>query len=175
MADQMDTRHAVAQGRRLAGEVEAHRQAIPEAPIYLYGHSAGAAVVLAAAKCLPPGSVERIILLAPALPANYDLRPALRASRQGIDVFCSRRDRCVPVVAFLEVFKSGHCRVPGSYDGFRPCVHSAEDEALYGKLRQYPWNPYLDCFGHDGGHSGAYQHDFLGAFVLPLLSCPNEK
>jgi hypothetical protein len=175
LADQMDKRHALVQGQRLAWQVAACRQACPDLLIYLYGHSAGAAVVLAAAECLPPGSVERIILLAPALPANYDLRPALRASRQGIDVFCSHRDQCVPIVAFLELFKSGHCTMPGSYEGFRPCGHPAEEEALYSKLRQYPWNPCLECFGHDGGHYGAYQQGFLHAFVLPLLSDPNER
>jgi pimeloyl-ACP methyl ester carboxylesterase len=172
LADQMDKRHAHAQGQRLAGLIAAHLQSCPGASIYLLGHSAGAAVVLAAAECLPPASVERVILLAPALPADYDLRLALRATRQGIDVFCSGRDSCLRVVECLELFKNGRCCTPAGSSGFRPLIHPAEEAALYGKLRQYPWNPGLECFGNDGGHSGCYQQEFLRAFVLPLLCEP---
>src|SRR5262249_55756806 len=77
LADQLDRAHARAEGRRLAGRVLALRTACPERPVYLMAHSAGAAVVLAAADWLPPDSVERIILLEPTVSAFADVRPAL--------------------------------------------------------------------------------------------------
>ena len=80
------------EGQRLACRVTALRQASPAAEVYLVGHSAGCAVVLAAAESLPPGGVNRIILLAPSASLDYDLRPALRCARGGIDVFYSDRD-----------------------------------------------------------------------------------
>src|SRR5947207_2649584 len=47
----------------------------------------------AAAEFLPPDSVERVVLLAPSVSAEYDLGPALACAREGIDVFHSGRDR----------------------------------------------------------------------------------
>ena len=69
----------------------AYRQAYPGRKVYLVGHSAGCAVVLAAAERLPTDSVDRLILLAPSVCVTYDLRPALRTVRCGIDVFYSDR------------------------------------------------------------------------------------
>jgi pimeloyl-ACP methyl ester carboxylesterase len=60
--------------------------------VYLVGHSAGCAVALAAGDVLPPDSLRRIVLLAPSISADYDVRPALRSARDGIDVFFSSRD-----------------------------------------------------------------------------------
>ena len=86
LADQIDHGHALAEGRRLALEVAAYRQTCP-GKVYLVGHSAGSAVILAAAEALPPDSVDRIILLAPSVSMSYDLRPALRAPAR--DSTCS--------------------------------------------------------------------------------------
>ena len=55
--------------------------------------SSGSHVVLAAAECLPPGSVERIVLLAPSVASGYDLRRAIRATNSGIDVYYSPVDQ----------------------------------------------------------------------------------
>src|SRR5205807_9465519 len=93
LADHLDYEYALWQGRRLACLIAARRQAYPQWPIYVVGHSAGSAVALAAADALPPGSIDRLLLLAPAVSACYDLRPALRSTRAGVDVFFSRRDR----------------------------------------------------------------------------------
>ncbi len=171
LADQIDQGHVRAQGWRLADLVMAQRAVGPDVPVYLLAHSAGCAVVLAAAEALPPGSVERIVLLAPSAPADYDLRPALRCPRQGIDVFCSRGDCwCMGLAAVLGGVVQGDWCWGAGLDGFRPIVHTAEDEACYRKLRQHAWDPSLKCVGHDGGHYGACQERHLRAYVLPLLS-----
>src|SRR5262245_37690149 len=87
LSDQMDYCHARAQGQRLACEVLALRQRCPAGQIHLIGHSAGCHVILAAADFLPPNSVDQIVLLAPSVSADYDLRRALCCSSRGIDVF----------------------------------------------------------------------------------------
>ena len=91
-ADQMHMAHLLREGRKLADQVLLCRQEAPEQPIFLMGHSAGCGLVLVAAESLPPNTLERIVLLAPAVSAKHDLRPALRSSCRGIDVFTSNRD-----------------------------------------------------------------------------------
>src|SRR5262249_11470416 len=77
LADQVHQAHIKEEARRLADRVRSWETAHPGQPVYLVGHSAGCALVLMAAALLPPGSVERVVLLAPAVSADYDLRPAL--------------------------------------------------------------------------------------------------
>jgi pimeloyl-ACP methyl ester carboxylesterase len=161
----------LAQGRLLAGRVLAYRQFHPNRRIYLIGHSAGCAVILAAAERLPPGSVDRIILLAPSVSQEYDLRPALLTARSGIDVFHSSRDRwvlglCMQIVGTAD---GGGCTAAGQC-GFTPVVSCPADAALYSKLRQHPWDPVVEWSGHAGGHYGSNQAGFLKAYVVPLLS-----
>jgi pimeloyl-ACP methyl ester carboxylesterase len=176
IADQTDLPYTRLQGHRLAGRVRDCRVLYPDTPIYLVGHSAGAAVVLAAAEALPPGYLDRVILLSPSTPADYDLRGALRAVRTGIDVFHSPADgwylRCG---VFLTGLVRGRLSAPSGRGGFEPAVCSAEDAASYAKLHQYPWGPWLSWTGHEGGHFGCYQQGYLRAFVIPLLATERSR
>src|SRR3954468_23247541 len=63
--DQTDWGHARERGVQLAALVAAHQAAHPKAPVILAGHSAGCAVVLAAADCMTPDQIDQIVLLAP--------------------------------------------------------------------------------------------------------------
>jgi len=171
LSDQLDHAHACAAGKCLAQLALAHRQACPHGSISLLGHCAGCAVVLAAAEAAPPGVVDRVILLAPSVTRNYDLRPALCHTRLGIDVFSSYADRwCLGWGMVLISTCECHCCRAAGRNGFRPFIQSAEDAACYARLRQHPWNRSLACTGHKGGHYGTYQPGFLRAFVLPLLT-----
>jgi pimeloyl-ACP methyl ester carboxylesterase len=170
LSDQVGHRHSREAGERLACQIRANRQACPGQAIYLVGHSAGAAVVLAAAEALPPDSVDGIVLLAPSISADYDLRPALRTTRNGIDVYYSRRDWFYLGLGIALVGTAdGHWRAAAGRTGFRPLVEAPEDTALYAKLRQHPWDRCLDWTGNYGGHYGAYQLNYLRAYVLPCL------
>lgn len=170
IADQVDAAHARLQGQRLAAEVRARQAADPGARISLAGHSAGAAVVVAASEHLPADSLACIVLLAPSVPVDTDLSAALRASRGGVHVFYSPEDRwMMHAVTCLEVFKSGRRRTPAGIAGFQPPGAACADDA-YARLRNYPWNPTLTSLGHDGGHFGGYQPAFVQAFILPLLA-----
>jgi len=154
LADQVGQGHMRDEGKRLAELLLAHRRQDPATPVYLVGHSAGSGVVLSAAESLPPDSVERIVLLAPAVSAYHDLRPALAAARCGVTVL-GTADR--------------HWDRAAGRVGFRPVECCPADRPLYEKLRQYPWQEGLSWTGHKGGHYGAYQPGFLKACVLPLL------
>jgi pimeloyl-ACP methyl ester carboxylesterase len=171
LLDHTDHANHLAQGRRLAAQVAAYRRACPGRRAYLVGHSAGCAVVLAAAEALPPGGVDRIVLLAPSVCTAYDLRPALRAARCGIDVFHSSQDRLVLGLGMRLVGTAEHaCRTAAGQCGFTPVLSGPADAALYGKLRQHPWDPAVRWSGNDGGHYGSNQVGFLRAYVLPLLA-----
>jgi pimeloyl-ACP methyl ester carboxylesterase len=170
VTDHVDHANQVQQGSRLAAEVIAYRQAYPSRKVYLIGHSAGCAVVLAAAERLPADSVDRIILLAPSVCVTYDLRPALRMVRCGIDVFHSDEDSVILGLGALIVGTADHrCRTAAGQYGFRPVIACSADAVLYGKLRQHPWDPVVAWSGHSGGHYGSNQAGFLRAYVLPLL------
>src|SRR5207244_94004 len=81
LRDLQDARRLREKAGELAGLVLEYRAAHPDRPVYLLGHSGGAGVALAAAEMLPPGSLERIVLLSAAVSPCYDLTPAFPALR----------------------------------------------------------------------------------------------
>jgi pimeloyl-ACP methyl ester carboxylesterase len=154
---------------RLAAQITAYRTLFARDPIYVVGHSAGCHVILAATRLLPPGAVDRIILLAPSVSQCHDLRPALRCSRQGLDVFWSSEDVLVSVGSEL---LGNADRLPGKaagVTGFACPPPTFADAQLYRNLRQYGWCPELAWTGHDGRHYGWTRVPFLDAYVVPLL------
>ncbi len=169
--DHVDHCNHLEKGRQLAARVLAYRQSYPGLRLYLAGHSAGNAVVLAAAEQLPPDTVDRIVLLAPSVSPDYDLRRALASSREGIDAFSSDRDRfvldfCMRVAGTADSTRRGPA---AGRVGFRTVVCSGADAALYTRLRQHRWDSGVRWTGHRGGHYGNNRVAFLRAYVLPLL------
>src|SRR5262249_29422397 len=123
-ADHLDVEHSRAEGQKLAEQIVCYRRDLGTAlPVYIVAHSAGSMPTLAAAEFLPPDSVDRIILLAPSVSENYDLRPALRSARLGVDVFYSRADRAYLGLGMAIVGTADGQRAPASGRvGFRvPC------------------------------------------------------
>ena len=171
LADLVDVDHSRCQGRRLAEEVCRHRLACPGVPVYLVGYSAGSAVVLAAAEYLPAGSLERVVLLAPAVSASYDLRRALVSTRSGLDAFVSERDRFyLGLGTGLAGTADGRRDSSAGRIGFHAPVLQPGEEALAGRLRQYVWSPSVAWTGNQGEHSGSLRPIYLESFVLPLLT-----
>jgi pimeloyl-ACP methyl ester carboxylesterase len=175
LADILDVPYSRCQGRRLAATVCAYRTAYPGVPVYLVGYSAGSAVALAAAEMLPPDSLERIVLLAPAVSACYDLRKALASARAGIDAFTSTRDRLYLGLGTRVLGTADGRRDPAAGRvGFQPPTLCPGEEALAGRLRQHPWNESLAWTGHQGGHAESLRPAYLMAYVLPLLTPPER-
>jgi hypothetical protein len=171
-ADQVDRENQVAEGARLAAEVAARRSNAQR--VCLVGHSAGSGVILAAADRLPPDSVDRIVLLAPSVCVNYDLRPALRAARRGIDVHYSEYDQFVLGLGMAIVGTADReCRRAAGQYGFNPVGDTPADAGLYRqRLHQYPWELGKTWAGHYGGHYGSIQPEFLREYVMPHLLAP---
>jgi pimeloyl-ACP methyl ester carboxylesterase len=170
LRDHTDHHNHVAAGCCLAQLVAVSRQACPDRAVFLVSHSAGSAVVLTAAANLPPGSVERIVLLAPSVCADYDLRPALRGTRCGIDNFRSRRDLLeLGVGVTLAGTADRRWSAAAGRVGFHPVVTCPGDAELYAKLREHPWDEDVAWTGNHGGHYGTQRGDFARVYLLPLL------
>jgi hypothetical protein len=171
LADVSDVAHVRRQGQRLAAEV---RRCLDERPgrcVSLVGYSAGCAVVLAAAECLPADSLDRVVLLAPAVSPCYDLRRALTSARRGTDVFTSQRDWLwLGLGTSLAGTPDGGRGVAAGRSGFCPPALLPGQEVLAGRLRQHAWTPCVGWTGNRGGHAGALEPAFVSAYVLPLLA-----
>jgi pimeloyl-ACP methyl ester carboxylesterase len=171
LVDHADHCHHLEEGQRLAALVAAARQSCPERGVYLVCHSSGSAVVLAAAEAAPPSSIDRIVLLAPAVACDYDLRPALRSVRQSIDVFISRRDiGALGVGTGIAGTSDRRWSAASGRVGFAPILTCPGDELLYAKLRTHPWDRCVVWTGNRGSHYGTLEQGFVRAYVLPLLS-----
>lgn len=169
MADQLDRAHAHAQGAELAAAALAYRQMHPERMLVLVGHSAGAGVVLSALEKLPADCVDRVILLSPSVSSYFDLRPALHAVRERMDVFCSQDDWIyLGLVTGILGNADGHPGPSSGRYGFLVRALPGE-EGLFAKLRQRFWQPEDELLGNDGGHFGNYQAEFQARHILPLL------
>jgi pimeloyl-ACP methyl ester carboxylesterase len=171
-ADHLDQEHARLSGERLAQEIACYKQQQPESalPIHIVAHSAGCQVALRAAEYLPLDSIECMVLLAPSVSADFEIRPALRCSRKGVEVFHSRRDRAYLGLGMLLFGTGDHKRtaVAGRVGFSVPC-DPGPDAALYTRLHQHPWDPSISWTGYTGGHFNIYEAGYLRAAVAPLL------
>lgn len=175
--DQVDIKHFRAKGRELAEQITTLKAMQPDRPIVLVSHSAGCSVALAASAWLPEDALERQVLLAPSVSTRYDLRRALRASKLGIDVFASRKDRWALGLVIRCIGSADERRdekAAGRY-GFEAVGTDPEDAALNRRLRQHFWSEADTRLGHDGRHHGMHAPAFLKERVLPLLQMSQSE
>lgn len=170
--DQTDTAHARLQGARLAAAIQERKLMEPGRRVVVVGHSAGCAVALAAGDLLPRDAVDRFILLAPSVSTGYDLRPTLWTAKEGMDVYCSKKDWValgfvVRVVGTTDNPSSG--AAAGRY-GFQPKGPNALAQLEAARFRQHFWSPELAWTGHTGGHHGMFAPGFIQAYLLPLMA-----
>ena len=174
LLDHLDRRNLQIKGEGLAREARQWQTRYPGSRICFVGQSAGCAVLLLAAEAMPADSVDRVVLLAPSVSSSYDLRPALRATREGIDVFYSERDWFVLGLGMaFSGTTDGQLPPVAGRVGFRHIAANTSDEALYARLRQYPWGPEVEQTGRTGGHYGALEDGHVRARILPMLA-PNR-
>ncbi len=169
IADHQDYWAQVWAAGSLAGKVADYHARWPQSKIYLIGHSAGCHVVLAAADKLPPLTIEGIVLLAPSVSTCYDLRPALRSSRRGIDCYFSFDDNLVSVGSEKFGTADGQWTKPAGEIGFTRLPPNFPDACLYRNLRHHRWAPEMEWTGHRGGHYGFTTENFLDFYVLPIM------
>lgn len=155
---------------RIACAVTAFRRDCPNLPIFFVGHSAGARIVLAAAEMLPEKSVDRIILLAPAVSCGYDLTGALRASRGGIDHFWSSLDGVLQTAEDYSALADGVKGPAAGRVGFRPAFSDKKDIEAFRNVRQYRWT---EEFSGSGGHFAWTLRHNMKKVVAPLFFAPH--
>jgi pimeloyl-ACP methyl ester carboxylesterase len=160
-------------GLQLARRIRAVHASSPGQKIYLVGYSEGAAVILAAAEALPPGSVERIVLITPAMSWKYDLRPALAVAREGIDCFYRIEDNFQQLVGDLLKAPDNMRNWPAGRVGFGTVIANYGDVRLYQKLRQHPWTQQMEEVVDFDGHFAYTRMRFLEHYVIPLLRQPH--
>ena len=169
--DLQDTSHILRRADELAAEVRRVKADDPDRPVYLVGKSGGAGVVLAAAECLPAATLDRIILLSPAVSPTYDLRPALTATKGEIISFYSIYDQFIlgwGTRQFGTVDRF-YCPAAGLYGFVVPGRLGEADRALYQRLVQLPWRPAMIFEGNLGNHTGSSMPGFVGREVGPWL------
>jgi pimeloyl-ACP methyl ester carboxylesterase len=154
---------------RIACTVRAIHKDVPNAPIFFVGHSGGAHVVLRAAEMLPAGSVDRIIVLAPAVSCSYDLTRALKTSRGGIDNFFSSEDSLLEHMSEHVGNADGGRGRPAGIAGFRLYSNDPKDIAAYCNVRQYKWDV---SYCGSGGHYTWTRYHNLKKTVAPMFSSP---
>jgi hypothetical protein len=172
LRDQVGTTHARAQGERLAQAILDRKAMEPGRRVVVVGHSAGCAVALAACDTLPMDAVDRVILLAPSVSTGYDIRPTLWSAKEGVDVYCSKKDWValgfvVRVVGTTDNFWSGSA---AGRLGFQPKGSVALADLESARLRQHFWTPELAWTGHTGGHHGMHAPVFVQTYLLPLMA-----
>ncbi len=167
--DVVDQEAQINAAARIACTVKAIRKDAPNLPIFFVGHSGGAHVVLRAAEMLPEKSVDRIIVVAPAVSSTYDLTRALKTSRGGIDNFYSEEDGLLIHMAEHVGTADGlKCHAAGVV-GFRLASCDKNDIEAYRNVRQYRWTLEF-CGG--GGHYTWTRYHNLKKTVVPLLFAP---
>jgi hypothetical protein len=145
--------------------------------VYVVAKSAGTAVALWALTESEPDTVERAILLSPAVSPTFPLVDALRAVRGDLINFWSPND-----LFFLGLGTSLFGTADGVFGksagltGFAykndvdvDGVIGDDVAAEYAKLRQIKWNPSMIKFLHLGTHSGNSMPPFVNKYIVPLL------
>lgn len=155
----------------LRDRIVSYKRAHPGRPVHVIGHSGGGGIAILAAEKLPDDvRLTSVILLAVALSPDYDLRPALRHTQNGIFNYYSANDR---------FFLDAGTRVAGTIDrshtsaagsvGFRRPAGKSGDRALYDKLHQVAWESQMTWYGHWGDHFGWTNPGFVRRYLSPLI------
>ena len=174
-ADLTDVPNRNAKAALLAQIVRRFKSRHADVPVFLVGKSGGSAVVVKALEELEENSVDRAILLAPALSPDYDLTAALRAVARELVVFWSPLDVLLLGLGTVVFGTADRIRTASAgLVGFREpgAADSAADSrraGRYAKLRQIKWSGRMMAAGHLGGHFGPDSPVFLKKYVLPLL------
>jgi pimeloyl-ACP methyl ester carboxylesterase len=157
----------------IARLVTAYQDSYPGRPVYLVGHSGGAALATWALEALPEDcTIPAALLLGPALSPGYPLGPALRRVQRGLWNFWSPLDLILLAAGtFLFGTVDGRHAVSAGCVGFALPEGSGEEEReLYRtRLRQQRYRPGMARQFHFGGHFGWANRVFVAEVLTPLL------
>ncbi|MBI2807287.1 MAG: hypothetical protein HYX68_20075 [Planctomycetes bacterium] len=166
--DLVDQESQINAAARIACTVEAIRKDAPHAHFFFVGQSAGARVVLAAAEMLPAKSVDRVIVLSPAVSCFYDLTRALKTSKYGIDNFYSTEDGILEIAEEKVGTAEGLKTPMAGRVGFRLASSDKKEIEAYRAVRQIRWTQ--DYCGSGGHFAWTLRHN-LKKTVVPMFFC----
>jgi pimeloyl-ACP methyl ester carboxylesterase len=153
----------------IAHMIAEYQDDYPGRPVYLVGHSGGAALAVWTLEALPEGrSIAAAVLLGAALSPRYPLAAALGRTQRGIWNFFSPLDWIFLTIGTIlfGTFDGRH----GVSAGWRGFALPRAESALYqDRLHQRGYHPrMIGCF-HPGGHLGWSNRVFVSEVVAPLV------
>ena len=158
------------EARKVADMIIQQFTANPTQPIYVTGHSGGAAILTWALELLPDEiKVESACMFAPALSPQYDLTKALKHVKSQLYVFSSPHD--------FVVLSTG-TRMFGTMDGVRSDAAGLKgfvqpktaDAEQYKKIVPQPYQrSWALRYGNVGSHICALRPKFARDYVARLL------
>ncbi len=152
----------VATAASIAAEIADWRRAYPDTPFYLVGYSGGGGMAALVTAALPADiSVDRLVLVAPAISPDYPLATAvLPHVREFVANYASQRD--------LQV--GWGTRTFGTIDRKNTASAGAVGFAAADeRLLQYHWSAADVTFGHAGNHLAYLNARWQAAKLLPAL------
>lgn len=147
---------------RLSQRIVSYRNAFPDQPIHLIGHSGGAAIIVLALNQLPSDlMVNQVILLSPAISPQIELKHALMSC-----------DKMWCFYSPLDFQLTLGTSLMGTID--RKFVPSAgaigfDDDSPNDNLVQIPFHANMIRDGTLGGHLGFTSRRFVRRHVVPIL------
>jgi pimeloyl-ACP methyl ester carboxylesterase len=158
---------------RIATMIADYQDLYPGRPVYLVGHSGGAALAVWALEALPESrTITAAVLLGVALSPRYSLAAALGRTQCGIWNFFSPLDWIFLTIGTIlfGTFDGRHV-VSAGWRGFAlPPELDAGDRALYqNRLHQRGYHPRMLGYFHPGGHLGWANRVFVSEVVAPLV------
>jgi pimeloyl-ACP methyl ester carboxylesterase len=155
--------------RELADRISQERAEHPDAPLYLFGVSAGCAVSVAALELLPDGvSVDGVALLSGAVCPWHDLSAAMAHINGKLVVTASLNDWLVLGLGTI-VVGTGDQRHSPSMGMIGPRGKANERLRRAGRLVVLKWRPGMIRWGNLGGHFSAASPKTIARLVAPQL------
>lgn len=154
--------HNEATAAAIAAEIADWRRAHPDAPFYLVGYSGGGGMATLVTAALPEGvSIDRLVLVAPAISPNFPLAGEVMPHvREYVVNYASERD--------LQV--GWGTRTFGTIDRKNTASAGAVGFAApHVRLLEYRWSEADAPFGHAGNHLAYLSARWQAAKLLPAL------
>ncbi len=172
-----DSRRHRAQAEEIAAKLTRYRQAHPETPVYLIGHSGGGAMTLFTLERLPDTvTINGGIMLMPAISPSYDVIPALAHTTRGLWNFSSWGDA---IFVGLGTVLCGTCdgrhRLAAGMVGFssgHQSRHKTENVPTCDgqpSLHETPFRPSMLGDGNLGGHFSPVNPRFVRRWIAPIV------
>lgn len=166
-----DSRRHHEQAEQIAGKIVDYRRQYPTQPVYLIGHSGGAAMSAFALEVLPAQTkVTCAIMLVGALSPDYDLRPSLQRTERGIWNYSAPGDLVfIGIGTALFGTCDGHHSPASGLIGFHPSAYLPQNDDALPTLHQlwFQWRMLRDF--NLAGHLSCVNPRFIRRWIAPVI------